>query len=540
MAKTGRNELCPCGSGKKYKRCHGSNRAGSNGEKANARAEADRVQRERQQGLGKPIISADLNGRRLVAVKNRWLGSKGWLTFHDFLFDYLRIAMGRKWGSAEIARPIEQSHPVVIWYQKICKYQRTFVKEPGKVQTAPMTGATAAYLHLAYDLYALDHNAELQDKLLARLRNHDKFTGALYEVFVAAAFIRAGFNIEFEDEDNRKTTHCEFTATYRRTGKRFSVEAKRREGARPRIGGLFNGALSKNAKHQRIVFIDINQPDDATGERASPYLDKALRQLRSFEGKVLRGHPRPSAYVFVTNTPWAHCLDAPVPRCIAISEGFQITEFKSDFRASSLRRLIDAREAHIEMHELIKSLRDHFEIPATFDGEMAEYAFNPQMKRILIGQRYLLCDHDGVERPAEVTSANVWEEERVALCAVLFDDGRTVIYRMPLSDEEMAAWKRHPDTFFGVVGQRSTRADTPLEFYDFFHESCKRQTKEKLLLLMHNEPDIRHLSELDQSRLAGIYSERMTIAAFSTVTAQGIGVGNQIVKVQMEQRQKRP
>jgi hypothetical protein len=39
------------------------------------------------------------------------------------------------------------------------------------------------------------------------------------------------------------------------------------------------------------------------------------------------------------------------------------------------------------------------------------------------------------------------------------------------------AWRRHPDTFFGVLGQRSTRADTPLALYDFFHEWFKYTRK---------------------------------------------------------------
>lgn len=56
------------------------------------------------------------------------------------------------------------------------------MKEQGKVHTAPMTGAVAAYLHLAYDLYALDHNAELQEKLINRLRDINNFAGARYEV----------------------------------------------------------------------------------------------------------------------------------------------------------------------------------------------------------------------------------------------------------------------------------------------------------------------------------------------------------------------
>ena len=52
--------------------------------------DAARIQREQQQGLGKPIVSAEVKGHRFVAVKNRLMHSKGWRTFHDFLIDYLR------------------------------------------------------------------------------------------------------------------------------------------------------------------------------------------------------------------------------------------------------------------------------------------------------------------------------------------------------------------------------------------------------------------------------------------------------------------
>ena len=45
-----------------------------------------------------------------------------------------------------------------------------------------MTGAVAAYMNLAYDLYALDHNAELQAKLIGRLHSREHFSGARYEV----------------------------------------------------------------------------------------------------------------------------------------------------------------------------------------------------------------------------------------------------------------------------------------------------------------------------------------------------------------------
>lgn len=66
MPKVGRNDPCPCGSGKKYKRCHGSpewQESMTRGmREALARAEAQCAQRERQQGLGRPIVSAEVSG----------------------------------------------------------------------------------------------------------------------------------------------------------------------------------------------------------------------------------------------------------------------------------------------------------------------------------------------------------------------------------------------------------------------------------------------------------------------------------------------
>ncbi len=304
-------------------------------------------------------------------------------------------------------------------------------------------------------------------------------------------------------------------ACCRRTGKRFSVEAKRRERNRVRIGQLFNNALSKHANHTRIIFIDINVPNDAIDKQRSTYFDKALCQLRSFEDKPLKGRPRPPAYVFVTNTPWAFNLTAPAPRSTVLGEGFQIPEFKGDVPAPSLRHAIQARDAHIEMHNLMQSIRDHSDIPSTFDGEIPAYAFNPDAQRILIGQRYMVPSHDGVERPAEVTAATVSEGERVAYCGVAFDDGRSAICTMPLSAEELAAWRRHPDTFFGIVEQRNTRADDPLELYDFFCAAFKRSSKEELLKAMEDAPDFAELSKLEQPELVSIRAERTTNAALA-------------------------
>lgn len=76
-----------------------------------------------------------------------------------------------------------------------------------------MTGAAFSYLSLAYDLYSLRHAAVIKEQLLQRLRLKDQFEVARYETFVAACFLRAGFDLKFEDENDREHRHCEFVAT---------------------------------------------------------------------------------------------------------------------------------------------------------------------------------------------------------------------------------------------------------------------------------------------------------------------------------------
>jgi len=525
MPKIGRNDQCPCGSGIKYKRCpcHGNDFSKVQEiDKIVARSEAQRVQRQRQQGLGKPIISTEFEGQRLVAVKNRLLHSKSWLTFQDFLIDYIGAALGQVWGKEELRKPLDARHPIVTWYVKMCDYRKTLIKGANKVYTAPMTGAIAAFLHLAYDLYALDHNAELQQKLIARLRNREQFSGARYEVFVAAKFVRAGFDIAFENENDRNTRHCEFVATYRATGKRFSVEAKRREGRRLRIGSLFNDALSKHADHERVIFIDMNMSDESKDSSLPRFVTVARQRIRTFEGQPLNGLMRPASYVFLTNEPWDLDLDGSAPRAVCLGEGFQIPDFKFD-AVSDLRHIIQARESHIEMHNLLKSIHDHSEIPSTFDGELPVYAFNPEAPRILVGDRYLFPDKSGNERPATVTSAAVLEHERKAFVGVQYDNGEASICIVPLSEDEVEAWRRNPDTFFGVVGQETTRANSPIEFYDFCFKSFGRMSKSRLLEVMSQRPDFEHLKTLSQPELASIYAEQMTNAADWSVSPEASG-----------------
>jgi hypothetical protein len=85
--------------------------------------------------------------------------------------------------------------------------------------------------------------------------------------------LRAGFQIEREDENNRETRHAEFTAIHKATGERFSVEAKskhypgvlgrpgvRREKLKLQFGHLINEAAAKNSKYALVIFLDTNLP----------------------------------------------------------------------------------------------------------------------------------------------------------------------------------------------------------------------------------------------------------------------------------------
>jgi hypothetical protein len=270
------------------------------------------------------------------------------------------------------------------------------------------TGAMSAYLTLAYDLYSIAHNNELQSKLVARLKNIDQFWGARYEIFAAATLIRAGFEVEFEDEDDRSSTHCEFTATSRKSGRKFSVEAKHRAGTNFRFGRQLNRALKKAAQFERLVFMDVNMPgnnvDDETAHE-SPLL-KAVKDLRPFENRLINGEVLPSAYLVISNSPQHHHLNSTSFHGGVLMEGFRISDFGHDASYKSVRDAVESKERHREMHDLITSIRDHSQIPSTFDGEIPEFAFGTTPARLLIGDVYKVL-FNGMSRLGRLTSATV-------------------------------------------------------------------------------------------------------------------------------------
>ena len=186
-----------------------------------------------------------------------------------------------------------------------------------------MTGVVACYLGTAYSLYLLDHNVELQARLVRRLKNSKDFQGAYYELIVANALIRAGFELTLEDETDLSTRHCEFAAVSHRTGKKYWVEAKMRavvgllgkddnDGTRnPNLISQMiphlNDALRKLAADDRLIFVDLNTGAAIGADGKPTWTQSSFARLEKFECRELAAGV--TAYVFISNVPFHRMLN---------------------------------------------------------------------------------------------------------------------------------------------------------------------------------------------------------------------------------------
>ncbi len=323
--KTGRNEPCPCGSGQKFKRCCLGKRPSvwsSPGKDLIQQAEDHfrgqvRRNEERRQRYGhvREPISALHQGYRFVAVGSRLYYNPEWKTFTDFLLSYVRDVMGKPWWDSQLAKPAAERHPVVRWFDHWVERQESARHEEDGLLSAVPDGTMSALILFAYDLYVLRDHAKLQEEVLVRLRHADQFLGARYELVVAATFVRAGFDFEYEDETDNTRKHAEFVATFPRHAFRAAVEAKARHRKmstgfdvstiRPGVKALLLNAALKATETPLIVFVELNLPPEDS-ERPSwfPEVDAVLAEIATENG----GHS-PFAAVIFTNRP--HMYGAP-------------------------------------------------------------------------------------------------------------------------------------------------------------------------------------------------------------------------------------
>jgi len=530
--KIGRNTPCPCKSGKKYKRCCGGI---SNSKKASSRAlsrdflvqfEKHKIAetvRQQQQGLGKPILSAVMGDRQIVAVGNTIYHSSQWKTFPDFLSYYVKTKLDPAWGNQEIAKPYKDRHPILQWYDQYCRFQQKHIGNSGQVKSAPITGIVTCYMGLAYNLYLLDHNAELQARLIKRLKNPKQFQGAYYEIIVAGILIRAGYELKLEDETDSETKHCEFSATSKLTGKKYWIEAKSRA-----VAGILgkteadgstnkdptsmmtthiNEALKKPSDSDRMIFVDLNTPPEP-GVSEPSWVSKVYKRLEAKEKDLPEDK---AAYVYITNMAFHHAPDAENIGAAVAVFGLGI----ADFAKPGMYRLIDMyknKQKHIDAYNIVTAITSYTELPATFDGKLPSEAFGKQDRRFVKGEKYFFADIGEGGIAAEVTSISVSEHEKCTYIAVLTDSGESLILKSEMTDDELADYRRHPEAFLGQVSNIPRHPKTPYELFEVFVGWHQSYSKDQLLELIKGHADISELKKLSQAELVLIYCERMVIS----------------------------
>lgn len=405
------------------------------------------------------------------------------------------------------------------WYDAYTRYQHAQITQPGEIHSSPIIGVVACYLGLAYALYLLDHNAEIQARLVNRLKDPGNFQGAFYELMIASILIRAGFTLALEDETDPRTKHCEFSATSKATGKKYWVEAKMRSVAglfgkttkdggaddKPfsRFGQHLNGAFSKPATDQRLIFIDLNVPPAFNADGSPKWMKGTLARLEQYENQELPNGA--SAYVFVTNFSAHRQLDGR-PSFAAVFYGLGI----SDFLKASQLPIIEAyrqKQKHKDAYAIGTSFERHLRFPTTFDGRLPSEAeaTHEKSSRVEIGETYFFGEIGDKGVVATVTDAIVDEDKKEIILGVTTQDGNVSIYKKPMSDEEFSEYKLFQESYFGIVRPGPSAPKNDFEMFEWLMMANASLSREEMLSSFKTAPDQEKLSTLSDDELRMAY-----------------------------------
>ncbi len=257
-----------------------------------------------------------MGDKHIVAIGNQIFSQTkpGPYNFVNAIVDYALHVFGDDFLEAEENKSFEDRHPAIQWLHAYSDHHNeTLAREDAKPEDFQF-GLGAAWIRLAYDLYTIKDNAELQNIMRERLLFRD-FQAARHELWVAALFVAAGFEVKFEDEADNSSKHVEFIATDKKTGQSVAVEAKsrRRQGIKGFTGGnpfnkdkvdvigLVRDAYTKAKDIPLYVFVDVNLPPANVEQQKIWFqeLDEMMNDLAS-EGYY---NPCPAHAVFFHNDP---------------------------------------------------------------------------------------------------------------------------------------------------------------------------------------------------------------------------------------------
>lgn len=292
--KVGRNAPCPCGSGRKYKKCCLPADTAARGLREipfsqlppEVRDKVLSVQNDRQtlnrMGIRINYVSPVLHqGRKAWGIGSRVMFTGPKMTFHEFTIGILSDSLGQEWWDSERLLAEEDQHFLVRCFDAYVRWKGSAKHDevaPG-IYAGDPNGYVQHLASAAFDVITLMHTNSLPEDLISRLRHHDQYQGARYEIGIAAIFSRLDFELEFttrEQAEGKKRP--EFIASDRHSRLRVAVEvkSKHRAGVINQPGEFDAGTLHANVSRQVreaiqqgpddipfVVCIDVNFPPTA-------------------------------------------------------------------------------------------------------------------------------------------------------------------------------------------------------------------------------------------------------------------------------------
>ena len=276
--------------------------------------------REKKYGKVKPIIHSQYQGKEAIVVGGNRVFIGNWKTFTDFLFYYIQETFGKEWWLNEESKAPESQSPVIGLANKKFDHEKKYSVAEDELHSTYPNGPMYAYLSLAYDLYILSDHRKLQNKLIERMKQPNKtnFWGARYEAIVAVVFIKAGFDIEYEDESDVSRKHPEFIAIHKETGEKIAVEAKRRNRQslpkneseiKLKITQRIGDAVKKYIGIPYVLFLELDLPPIKGDPMKQPWKQELINSsnkagIRDKDGKDFIN------LIIFTNYPTEHPEDS--------------------------------------------------------------------------------------------------------------------------------------------------------------------------------------------------------------------------------------
>lgn len=540
--KIGRNEPCPCGSGRKFKKCcihKDSTQARATGgldpaqmqariQEARRAHEAQENVRRQQQGHGKPIMSVEISGHRVVTVGNRFYRNKNWVVFPDFLVSFLKEMLGPKWGQREQAKG---QHPVFRWLKKFKRHNDALARTAsGRLLSGELTGPHACVLHLAYALYQVAHNDEIPKRLLRRLREPSTFLPAYYEALVGAALATAGFQISSAETKASSKPMPEFRATSKVSGNVYEVEAKRKDRWKSATEDVAGPeflqelesyirdqmhAASKKKLTNPIYWFELSIPTihDETAWRAIATKVKGVIS-EAQQTMTVDGQPIPPAFIAITNHTFLaseDAADAPFFGCV---ESIRIDDYPFG-RPLEIEAALEGYDKYRDILWMMNAWKIARNLPVTFDGSPPELLTRDGEPRntIRIGQVVLVPDETGQNVEARVEDIASMGSTAMAIVHSPATGKRWTV-SIPLTEGEAQAAAHFTDAVFGKAdASHPLRHEDPFDLYDRLLGVYRGMTPDQIGKALDASDHLRQFKSLPlenaRIRLAREYTKSM-------------------------------